>query len=624
MNWTINQTVDLSRGYTPVVWPDALMVSGDVGAHTWRLTVLDNGVPADLSGATITGSFLRADGNTVLVSGTVSGNIASVTLTDVCYAVEGKMKGTIKMTKSGAVITLAAVIFTVSLFTSGSVIDPGVAYADFQIDASPKGVYANLAALNAGTPTAPDVTKIYVTDDDKKWCYHNGAAWVAGGVYQAAFQTPLDLDKVNSTIINTYGKNERTFYLEEGDADGANLYFKIEPWLIRGSGYRQIETMAEMATELGVSLATSAGGVGGCIMVPNNNALIYDILTETFKFRAQESLVYTDIIIFINKYGRADYLHNNLLNLKTLLYKNRVVDVRAFCATGNGTTDDTAAIQSAIEYAKTNGGEVYFPKGTYMLSSLLFNAGTYGIASALMVYDGMTLRFDAGAVLKRGSAAVTHMLYNYNAAGATGYDGGRDITIIGATIDANGTGYAANITPLNFTHATRIKIRDCRFVDGYGWHYIEVNSCTDVEISGCEFSDSANSEDVQIDAAVGAGNLGADDGTVCTDVRIFNNVFIMSGVPAIGNHTDAAHNNIRIYGNTFSGDGGARGYITFVPLTYNVDVYNNTFSAGTKGVTINCVTVNSTVHDNRFIGLTTDYSGGIEAYNNMIDGVFTP
>ncbi|MHC1786139.1 MAG: BppU family phage baseplate upper protein [Christensenellales bacterium] len=203
MNWTINQTVDLSRGYTPVVWPDALMVSGDVGAHTWRLTVLDNGNPVDLSGATITGNFLRADGNTVTVAGTVSGNIASVTLTDVCYAVEGKLKGTIKMTKSGAVITLAAVIFTVSLFTSGSVIAPGVAYADFQIDASPRGVYADLAALNAGTPTAPDVSKIYITDDDNKWCYHNGAAWVAGGVYQAFSYNPLEYQMSDSVFLET-------------------------------------------------------------------------------------------------------------------------------------------------------------------------------------------------------------------------------------------------------------------------------------------------------------------------------------------------------------------------------------------------------------------------------------
>ena len=68
MNWTISQTVDLSRGYTPVVWPDALMVSGDVGAHTWRVKVLDGGVPADLSGAAVTGYFVREDGVTYSLS----------------------------------------------------------------------------------------------------------------------------------------------------------------------------------------------------------------------------------------------------------------------------------------------------------------------------------------------------------------------------------------------------------------------------------------------------------------------------------------------------------------------------------------------------------------------------
>jgi|LSQX01.1.fsa_nt_gb glycerophosphoryl diester phosphodiesterase len=58
--------------------------------------------------------------------------------------------------------------------------------------ASPAGTYANLAALNAGTPTAPNIAKIYLTIDDGKWCYYNGTAWVSGGVYQA---TVLETDK---------------------------------------------------------------------------------------------------------------------------------------------------------------------------------------------------------------------------------------------------------------------------------------------------------------------------------------------------------------------------------------------------------------------------------------------
>lgn len=47
----------------------------------------------------------------------------------------------------------------------------------------PKGVYADLAALTAGTPTVADTDEIYITLADGKWCYHNGLAWVAGGAF---------------------------------------------------------------------------------------------------------------------------------------------------------------------------------------------------------------------------------------------------------------------------------------------------------------------------------------------------------------------------------------------------------------------------------------------------------
>ena len=47
------------------------------------------------------------------------------------------------------------------------------------------------------------------------------------------------------------------------------------------------------------------------------------------------------------------------------------VSVKDFGATGNGTTNDTTAIQAAIN-SLTNGGTVFLPKGTYLLDSLVF------------------------------------------------------------------------------------------------------------------------------------------------------------------------------------------------------------------------------------------------------------
>jgi hypothetical protein len=56
-----------------------------------------------------------------------------------------------------------------------------------------------------------------------------------------------------------------------------------------------------------------------------------------------------------------------------------VVSVKDFGAVGNGVVDDTAAIQAAINALPATGGGVYFPAGTYRVSSVitLNKAGTY-------------------------------------------------------------------------------------------------------------------------------------------------------------------------------------------------------------------------------------------------------
>lgn len=50
--------------------------------------------------------------------------------------------------------------------------------------------------------------------------------------------------------------------------------------------------------------------------------------------------------------------------------KSKTIDVKDFGATGDGTTDDTAAIQSALNSIATStfGGMIYFPPGTYFIN----------------------------------------------------------------------------------------------------------------------------------------------------------------------------------------------------------------------------------------------------------------
>lgn len=66
-------------------------------------------------------------------------------------------------------------------------------------------------------------------------------------------------------------------------------------------------------------------------------------------------------------------------------------------ATGDGSTDDTAAVQGAIDAAEPVGGTVYFPRGTYVLDPVYIDAD-----NVRLLGDGRL------SVLKRKPATVTN------------------------------------------------------------------------------------------------------------------------------------------------------------------------------------------------------------------------
>jgi len=90
-----------------------------------------------------------------------------------------------------------------------------------------------------------------------------------------------------------------------------------------------------------------------------------------------------------------------------------VVSVKDFGAVGNGTTDDTAAIQAAINAVGAN-GEVVFPEGTYKTTSQLLvssdrvhlvGAGSYATKILFApTANGTCLKISAGAsIISQGS-----------------------------------------------------------------------------------------------------------------------------------------------------------------------------------------------------------------------------
>lgn len=110
------------------------------------------------------------------------------------------------------------------------------------------------------------------------------------------------------------------------------------------------------------------------------------------------------------------------------------VSVKDFGAVGDGVTDDTIAIQAAIDYLSTNsGGLLYFPFGTYVISSVTLKAGVllYGVPITHTPWTTIGARFlsnGASGVMVDTPAGLT------DACGVIGmgfHGGGAAVALIG-------------------------------------------------------------------------------------------------------------------------------------------------------------------------------------------------
>jgi len=106
-----------------------------------------------------------------------------------------------------------------------------------------------------------------------------------------------------------------------------------------------------------------------------------------------------------------------------------VVDVTAFGATGDGSTDDTASIERAISAARTTGGIVFLPPGTYLTGQLT-------------LYSRIHLRGSGGdaTVLRLKPGANSAIIESAGFAKLTGTGGSGGITMFSVrdlTLDGN-------------------------------------------------------------------------------------------------------------------------------------------------------------------------------------------
>lgn len=128
--------------------------SQDERANKIGVKVTDDGEPVELSG-TVQGSIIRADGVTIVVEGTISGNEAYIVLPDVAYAVVGEIQISIRLINGTEKTTLAACRGYVHRTTTGAVIDAGYLSNSVVLPPVPvaNGTYSLKITVNNGAVT---------------------------------------------------------------------------------------------------------------------------------------------------------------------------------------------------------------------------------------------------------------------------------------------------------------------------------------------------------------------------------------------------------------------------------------------------------------------------------------
>lgn len=155
-----------------------------------------------------------------------------------------------------------------------------------------------------------------------------------------------------------------------------------------------------------------------------------------------------------------------------------------FGAVGSDSKDDTAAIQAAIDSAKS-GQTVYLYPGIYKVDHLVMREGV-----TLEMYTTMTDAHEGftdslASKVRRGDVTVLSGVRIMNAPFHTpGRDGSSNFTIRGGVLDMNGTGKSAIIIGT----ADGVTIENVLFKDVKNDHAIQITGCTNTIVRNCLFA----------------------------------------------------------------------------------------------------------------------------------------
>ena len=207
-NIIISRTANLDRPGNTEFLSGTLFADENL-AHTFAISATRNGAEIALSGV-VTACFIRPDGGTVELNGTIEDGKACVTLAESCYVVTGRFKLTVFVSVDGAKTAVYCAAGNVVETTTNTIIDPGsvvpsvddiiAEYATMQQaveDCEDAAEAANTAATAADAAAAGIDAKIATKASVTEPCIINmfDYFWANGGVQLSSLvQSDSDAD----------------------------------------------------------------------------------------------------------------------------------------------------------------------------------------------------------------------------------------------------------------------------------------------------------------------------------------------------------------------------------------------------------------------------------------------
>ncbi|MDB5010937.1 MAG: hypothetical protein JWQ06_1726, partial [Mucilaginibacter sp.] len=242
----------------------------------------------------------------------------------------------------------------------------------------------------------------------------------------------------------------------------------------------------------------------------------------------------------------------NQLATDLTIVPSQLVNVKDHGAVGNGTTDDTAAINTSMTYAKNNGYfGIYFPAGTYYI------AGTGTFAGIIPLKDGISI-YGAGQT-------NTHIFLSPRTNPNPLFSADPTTTTLISNITVEGIDFNGNLANQSYSDPNN------------GWeqcHAFRVCNGENITVRNCKFQ-----------GWMGDGCLFGNTGEATLNANIVVNVLVHNcefyNIYREGIMTCAV-NGVKIYNNWFHGDGF---YVAGIDIerhtvnesVLNVEVFNNFF-----------------------------------------------